>query len=318
MIDQLAIDNADKNIVYVDHDWPTPTPIRWEVIRHTEEGMGLTWAMVESGQMYSRGVETPEEAIEKYTAMSNYAMAKEALADIKADYYVQDGMVYFKVTVTNLSEVTLSNENNGFVHAFIKETGYKHPTNTSHNAARGVGMTRIESLAIDATGIYYVAFPHRDVNDWENVEAYAFVDYQTEPNGVYNQLNAAKATEVEPVEANITVSPAKTHILAPIGYETLRDVELTVTADEGVEWTVTANQPWVSIDIPEGKGETMVKLSFDKTLIHNGENSVTLYVKDNESDAFAFAQVSIWVEYDTGGWEKMIFPRIYFPVLNTK
>ena len=316
MIDQLAIDYADKNIVYVDHDWPNPAPTRWDVIRFTEEGMGLTWAMVESGEKHSRGVETPEEAIEKYTAMTEYAIAKEALADVKAEYYIKEGMAYFKVDVKNLSDVTLNTENNAAVHVFIKETGYQHATNTSHHAARGVGMARITSLAPNEEGVYYAAFPLRYIHNMENISAYAFVDYQTAPGAVYNQLNAAKATEVEPVEATISVTPAVSHILAPFGYETLRDIELTVSASEGVEWTASTNQDWVQL--PSTKGDEPFVLSFDKSKIHVGENKATVYFKDNNSDAFAIAQVSIWVEYDTGGWEKMIFPRIYFPMLATQ
>lgn len=292
---------------------------RWEIIKLTEEGMGLTWAMVDSGQMYSRGASTDEEAIAKYTAMSNYAMEQEALADVKAEYYIKDNMAYFKVTVTNLSEVTLSPENNAGVHAIIKEAGYQHPQNTSVHAARGAGMLAIENLAPNETATYDIAFPLKYINDLENVVAVALVDYQTEPDGIFDQLNAAIGTPVEPVEATLAVSPASTTRLMPFEIEEVHPIQLTVTAGEGVEWTVTANQPWVTINPVEGvEGETPVTVSIDPEALLGGENQVQLYFWDDESGTYATAHISVIVEYQGVEWDYLFFRRMHFPLVGTK
>lgn len=319
MINQLAIDNADKNIVYIDYSYRNPVLSRWEIIKHTEEGMGLTWAMVDSGQKYSRGASTDEEAIEKYTAMSNYAMEQEALADVKAEYYIEENMAYFKVTVTNLSEVTLSTENNAGVHAIIKEVGYQHPRNTSLHAARGVGMAAIESLEPNETATYHIAFPLKYINDMENVVAVALVDYQTEPDGLFDQLNAAIGTLVEPVEKTITVSPASTTLLKPFLLEEVAPVQLTVNADEGVEWEVAANQPWVTITPVEGtEGESMVTVSIDNEALLGGENQVQLYFWDMVGGSYATAHISVIVEYQGESWDYLFFPRMYIPLVATQ
>ena len=319
VINQLAIDNADKNIVYIDYSYRNPVLSRWEVIKHTEEGMGLTWAMVDSGQKYSRGASTDEEAIEKYTAMSNYAMEQEALADVKAEYYIKDNMAYFKVTVTNLSEVTLSPENNAGVHAIIKEAGYQHSRHTSLHAARGVGMEAIESLEPNETATYHIAFPLKYIHDMDNIVAVALVDYQTAPDGIFDQLNAAIGTAVDPVDATLTVSPASTTLLMPFGREEVDPIQLTVNAGEGVEWTVTANQPWVTIDPVEGvEGETPVTVSIDPEALLGGENQVQLYFWDADSGTYATAHISVIVEYQGESWDYLFFPRMYIPLLETK
>ena len=292
---------------------------RWEVIKHTEEGMGLTWAMVDSGQKYSRGASTDEEAIEKYTAMSNYAMEQEALAEVKADYYIVENMAYFKVTVTNLSEITLSKENNAAVHAIIKEAGYQHPQNTSKHAARGAGMLAIDSLVPNETATYEIAFPLKYISDLDNVVAVALVDYQTAPDGIYDQLNAAIGTLVEPVDATIMVSPASTTILKPYEVEKVPTIQLTVNANEGVEWTVAANQPWVTISPLEGgEGEVKVTVTVDDAALLGGENQVQLYFRDAESGTYGTAHISVIVEYQGEMWDFLEFERIYFPILATQ
>ncbi len=85
MIDQLAIDYAERNIVFVDYtmDWggiPNPVLYRYEVIERTEPGWGgLTWAMIDSGQRYSRGAETHDEAVENTLQWWNTASLRKRL-----------------------------------------------------------------------------------------------------------------------------------------------------------------------------------------------------------------------------------------------
>lgn len=313
MIDQLAIDYADSNIVFVDYTMnyniPNPVLYRWEVIQRTEPGWGLTWTMVDSGQMYSRGVETTEEAIEEYTAMVEYAIAQEALADISADYWVIDDTAYFKVTVQNLSGVDFSQENIARVYAFVKETGIQYEdTNTTHHASRGEGMTLIQSLPDQETGTFYVSVPLREITDWNNVSAYAFVDYETAPGGLFLQVNATQATKIDKT-ATITVDP--TRINKTIANNTVRIEPQTfqVIADPELAWQIDSNRSWISLDVTEGVGPAEITFEITPYTLVQGNNRATLLVRDINSDSVTSVEIDILVV-------KFKSLTLYFPTIN--
>jgi len=300
VIDQLAIDYADKNIVFVDYtmDYNIPNPVlyRWEVIQRTEPDWGLTWTMVDSGQRHSRGVETDEEAIEKYTAMVEYGIAQEALADIDAQYWVIGDTAFFKVTVQNLSGVNLSEANTARVYAFVKETGIQYEdTNTTHHASRGEGMTLIHGLADQETGTYYVSVPLREITDWNNVGAYAFVDYETSAGGLFQQLNAAKATKIE-FDPAITVTPTRINLTIPDNLTEIPAQTITIDAGAELAWEAETNRSWLSIDITEGVGAGEIVLNINPFTLRKGNNRATLLVKDINSDSFDSVEIDILVQ----------------------
>ena len=300
MIDQLAIDYADRNIVFVDYtmDYGIPNPVlyRWEVIERTEPGMGLTWAMVDSGQKYSRGVESSEEALEKYTAMVEFGIAQDALADISAQYWVIGDTAYFKVTVQNLSGVKLSQANTARVYAFVKETGIQYEdTNTTHHASRGKGMTLIPDLADQETGTYYVSVPLRQITDWNNVGAYAFVDYETSNGGLFLQLNAAKATKIE-LEPTLTVGPTRINLTILDNLTEIPPQDIRILAGSELAWVTETNRSWISVDVNEGVGPAGLVLNIDTFTLRKGNNRATLLVKDLASDSFASVEIDVLVE----------------------
>jgi hypothetical protein len=300
VIDQLAIDYADKNIVFVDYTMnyaiPNPVLYRYEVIERTEPGWGLTWTMVDSGQRYSRGVETEEEAVEKYTAMVEYGIAQEALADISAQYWVIDDTAFFKVTVQNLSGVKLSQANTARVYAFVKETGIQYEdTNTTHHASRGEGMTLIPDLADQETGTYYVSVPLRQITDWNNVSAYAFVDYETSKGGLFKQLNATEATKID-IEPTLTVGPTRINLTIPDNLTEIPPQDIRILAGTELAWVTETNRSWISVDVNEGVGPAGLVLYIDTFTLRKGNNRATLLVKDLASDSFASVEIDVLVE----------------------
>ena len=177
-------------------DYPTPE-FRWEIIQATEEGLGLTWAVVDSGRMYNRGAETIEEAEEAFTEMLESALARPAQAEIHALWEREGDSVKVIVTVKNTSTITLSLANNAAVHAIVKEPNTVRPNHTTINPGLDSGRAMIENLAPGETGTFSITVPNLDPISWDNVQVVVLVDYQVAPNSHYDQLQARFAFEVK-------------------------------------------------------------------------------------------------------------------------
>lgn len=204
MINQFAEDYSDQPVVFIDYrysmadppEYPTPE-FRWEIIRATEEGLGLTWAVVDSGRMYNRGAETIEEAEEAFTEMLESALARPAEAEMHALWERVGDSVNVIVTVKNNSTITLSLANNAAVHAIVKEPNTVRPNHTTINPGLDSGRAIIESLAPGETGTFSITVPNLDPINWDNVQVVVLVDYQVEPGSHYDQLQARFASEVK-------------------------------------------------------------------------------------------------------------------------
>ncbi len=204
MINQFAKDYSDKPVVFIDYrysmadppEYPTPE-FRWEIIRATEEGLGLTWAVVDSGRMYNRGAETTEDAVEAFTEMLESALDRPAEAEMHALWERVGDSVNVIVTVKNTSTITLSLANNAAVHAIVKEPNTERPHHTTINPGLDSGRAKIESLAPGETGTFTITVPNLDPINWENVQVVVLVDYQVEPGSHYDQLQAQFAKEVK-------------------------------------------------------------------------------------------------------------------------
>ncbi len=204
MINQLAVDYSNKPVVFIDYryslnippDYPTPE-FRWEIIQATEEGLGLTWAIVDSGRMHNRGAETTEEAEEAFTEMLESALARPAEAEIHALWEIEGDSINVIATVKNNSTTTLSLANNAAVHAIVKEPNTIRPNHTTINPGLDSGRAKIENLAPGETGTFYITVPNLDPINWENVQVIVLVDYQVTPGSHYDQLQATFATEVK-------------------------------------------------------------------------------------------------------------------------
>jgi len=204
VINQFAEDYSDQPVVFIDYrysmadppEYPTPE-FRWEIIRATEEGLGLTWAVVDSGRMYNRGAETIEEAEEAFTEMLESALARPAEAEMHALWERVGDSVNVIVTVKNNSTITLSLANNAAVHAIVKEPNTVRPNHTTINPGLDSGRAIIESLAPGETGTFSITVPNLDPINWDNVQVVVLVDYQVEPGSHYDQLQARFASEVK-------------------------------------------------------------------------------------------------------------------------
>lgn len=210
MINQLAEEYADESVVFLDYHYdmalddgiPTyfPPEARWHVIQASEEGLGLTWAVVDSGRLHHRGAEETSVAYDTYTEMIDDALALPARAALKASWWRSGNSVIVVATVTNNSEITLSPENNAGVHAIVKEPYAVYDTHTTIHPGLNGAMAQIPDLAPGETGTYLIVVPDIYPMDWEVLELIVLVDYQTAPGLKYDQLQAVFA---EPVTQSI-------------------------------------------------------------------------------------------------------------------
>ena len=203
MINQLAEDYANQPVVFLDYHYdlamddgiPTyfPPEARWNVIQASEEGLGLTWAVVDSGRLHHRGAETEGEAVAAYVTMIDDALAQPARAALTASWWRSGNFVIVLATVTNNSEITLSPENNAGVHAIVKEPYDVYDTHTTIHPGLNGAIAQIPDLVPGETGTYLIVIPDIDPYDWENLEFIVLVDYQTAPGLKFDQLQAVFA-----------------------------------------------------------------------------------------------------------------------------
>ena len=198
--------------------------------------------MVDSGQAYSRGAETPEEAYSKYKAMIEFALPRPALANITSYYWREGSTIHVTGTVTNNSTVTLSAMNLAGFSATVKWPGPRLPFHVTNQAALYSATTSIEYLEPGETGTYQVSVPISDQNvNWEEIEVYTMVDYETAPGAIFDQLQAARATEVPILERSTPYN--QFHLLIPAEQTVIEDLKSVIQGTAGTRWTAA----WIKL-----------------------------------------------------------------------
>ena len=248
MIDQLAEEYSNQPVVVVDYHFSIDVPplfdppqARWEVIQATEEGLGLTWTVVDSGRLYHRGAETTEEAYTAYTTMIDDALAQPATAEITAYWWLDGSTVKIGAIVTNNSTVTLSTENNAGVYGIVKENGVRYETHTTEHPGLNAAKTLITNLEPGQTDMFEIVVPDINPTDWDKVEVIVLVDYQTAPEAHYEQLQAAIATQA-------LYAQPKLHTWFLDESETLvPEFTSAIMGNPGLTWHAISDQIWLEV-----------------------------------------------------------------------
>ncbi len=121
--------------------------------------------------------------------MIDAALPRPALDNITAQYWREGSTIHVTGTVTNNSEVTLSAMNLAGFSATVKWPGPRLPFHVTNQAALYSATTSIEYLEPGETGTYQVSVPISDQNvNWEQIEVYTMVDYETAPGAIFDQL----------------------------------------------------------------------------------------------------------------------------------
>lgn len=313
MIDQLAQEYSNQPVVVVDYHFDIAVPplfnppqARWEVIQATEEGLGLTWAVVDSGRLYHRGAETPEVAYTAYTTMINDALAQPATAEIYAYWWLEGSTVKINAVVTNNSTITLSTENNAGVYGIVKENGVRYETHTTEHPGLNATKTAISNLAPGATDMFEIEVPDINPTDWDKVEVIVLVDYQTAPEAHYEQLQAAIATQALASQPNFhSYFLDETETFVP-------DFTSTITGNAGLHWNAASDQTWLVLDSISGLvDDTIVMTTVGASLV-SGWNTAIVTISDDSDTYSADVNVSI---YKASPGE--VINRIYLPVVTS-
>lgn len=311
MIDQLAQEYSNQPVVIVDYHFSIDVPplfnppqARWEVIQATEEGLGLTWTVVDSGRLYHRGAETTEEAYTAYTTMIDDALAQPATAEIYAYWWLDGSSVKINAVVTNNSTITLSTENNAGVYGIVKENGVRYETHTTEHPGLNAAKTAITNLAPGATDMFEIEIPDINPTDWDKVEVIVLVDYQTAPAAHYEQLQAVIATKA-------LYAQPKLHTWFLDEGDTLVPVFTSaIMGNPGLNWHALSDQVWLSLDPLSGVVGNSLEMTTDGDSLNPGWNLANVTITDS-SDTFT-TEVTVSIYKASPG---EVINRIYLPVV---
>lgn len=311
MIDQLAQEYANQPVVIVDYhfsiDIPplfNPPQARWDVIQATEEGLGLTWVVVDSGRLYHRGAETTEEAYNAYTTMINDALAQPATADIDAFWWLDGNTVKIRAIVTNNSSITLSTGNNAGVYGIVKENGVRYETHTTEHPGLNATKTPILNLAPGETDLFEIEVPDINPTDWDKVEVIVLVDYQTAPTEHYEQLQAAIASQA------LYAQPKLHTWFLDEGDNSVPEFSSTILGNAGMNWNAVSDQIWLDVDATSGLVGDSVHLTTTGAAMNPGWNTAVVTFTDSSDTFSAYVTVNI---YKASPGE--VINRIYLPVI---
>jgi hypothetical protein len=253
--------------------------------------------MVDSGQAYSRGAETPEEAYTKYKAMIDAALPRPALANITAQYWREGSTIHVTGTVTNNSEVTLSAMNLAGFSATVKWPGPRLPFHVTNQAALYSATTSIEYLEPGETGTYQVSVPISDQNvNWEQIEVYTMVDYETAPGAIFDQLQAARATEIAD-PGTINAQPNQFHLLIPAEQTVIEDLKSVIQGTAGTRWTASVDESWLTLDKTSGYTGDTITLSINRSALTEGWQDAIVRVTPGIGNDITSIYVRIYLGY---------------------
>lgn len=282
MINQLADEYSNSPVVFVDYHFSMAVPpdflppqSRWEVIQATEPGLGLTWAVVDSGRLHHRGAETTEVAYNAYKAMIEDSLAQPARAEINAYWWKDGDTVSVSATVVNNSSLTLSAANNAGVYAIVKEKGVRYDNYTTVHPGLDAEKTAITNLGPGETDTFRIDVPGINPSNWNKVQVIVLVDYQVSVAGVYDQLQAAFATPALWAQPSDFV-----HFLD----DDATDVPVfssNVIGNAGVTWTSSSDQIWLTADRAAGAVGESVSLVADGSSMAPGWNVGVITLEDS-------------------------------------
>jgi len=312
VINQLAQQYSNQPVVFVDYHYSMEVPqaylppeSRWEVIQATEEGLGLTWAVVDSGRLHHRGAETTAEAYNAYTTMIDDALSQPATAEINAAWGRIDNTVVITATVTNNSAITLSTANNAGVYGIVKENGVQYEDYTTLHPGLNAAKEGIGSLEPGDTVTYTINVPDINPTDWSKVEVIVLVDYQTAPDAAYNQLQATIATPAiwaEPNDFLYFIDDDQSYV---------PNSTTTITGYEGLFWSASSIQPWLALSTFSGASGDTITMFVNGDSLNPGWNIGVMTV--TESNRLYTFDVTLRI-YKASPGETI--NRIYLPVIN--
>lgn len=241
MVDQLAVEYADRPVVFLEDNVDTPLGRRrdrWWAGYGSGGSVYLPLMMASSGHRVSTGSVSFHTV---YSGIVDNELARPPQADVEAYAARVGNAMRIWVRMVNRSAATLSAAANGATaHAVVWEDKTVHITARTVRAApfaevaQAVAPGQVFAAVLDTPTLSGV--------DWSKLHAVAFVDYRPAgATGAYDMLQAALAV---PPELGVTPDElaATSGDLAPDG--TLGTVALS--GPHVLSWSVAANALWLT------------------------------------------------------------------------
>jgi hypothetical protein len=188
VVDQLAVQYADQNVLFIEQDVDMPVGGRMD---RWWRGWGvggtvyLPLSMVDSGHQVTQGA---EEWSSVFAAMVDASLLRDAAARLEVATERIGNVVRFDIDLTNLSGTTLAAATNG---ATVTAMIYKDTAKaSSKRVVKAAATAPVLELANGATGEYMIAVAAADV-DWDDARWVVIADYQPAgANQPYDTLQA--------------------------------------------------------------------------------------------------------------------------------
>jgi hypothetical protein len=241
VVDQLAVEYADRPVVFLEDNVDTPLGSRrdrWWAGYGSGGSVYLPLVMASSGHRVSTGSVSFHTV---YAGIVDGELVRPPQAEVEAYATRVGNALRIWVRIVNGSAATLSAAANGAtVHAIVWEDRKVHVTSRTVRAAPFVEIA--PGVAPGAPFTAVLDTPALSGVDWSKLHAVALVDYRPAgATGAYDMLQAALARPPELGVTPVELASAASD-LAPDG--TLGTVALS--GPHVLSWTVAANALWLT------------------------------------------------------------------------
>jgi len=189
VVDQLAGEYADDPVVFIEYDVDNPAGnrvSRWWAAWGSGGSVYLPLIMVDSGNQISNG---SVAFAQRYRSMVDAALQRPASARLEVSRERVGSSFHFDISLTNLSDVTLSSANSASLHVIVYEEAHVGDTDRWVRAAT---FRSISNLEPEATASFTVEIAPQGVVDWDKVHSVVIADYRPGgASGAYDTLQAA-------------------------------------------------------------------------------------------------------------------------------
>jgi hypothetical protein len=282
VVDQLAVEYADKPVVFLEDNVDAPLgrrSDRWWAGYGAGGSVYLPLVMASSGHRVSNG-SVNFRAV--YSGIVNYELERPAQAVIETYARRLGDAMRVYVRLVNLSSATLlAAANAATVHAIVWEDRKVHVTSRGVRAAPFREIS--PALAPGETLAVVLETPVLAGVDWSKLHAVSFVDYR--PGGAAGAFDMLQAALASPAE--LTVSP--TEIAATSG-ELAADGTLGTVALSGphvLVWSVASDALWLTASPGTGAVPGTATVTVVRELLPFGVSEGTLTFTASSADGLA-------------------------------
>ncbi|NWG20513.1 MAG: hypothetical protein HXY39_09305 [Chloroflexi bacterium] len=266
VLDQLATEYAAQPVVILEYDVdnaPSDRYNRWWIAHGYSGVVSLPMAMVGSGRLFADGAVWRDFA-GAYRQMINDELSRPPQAALSGAAERIGDQLRFTVSVTNLSNVTLSWDNAATVHVLVYEE--RQIALTGRYVRAAPVRTLQQPLAPGASTTVVLETEPLTGVQWDALRFVALIDYRPGgTSGAYEQLQAATL----PL-ARLASEP--TEVTAFVDTSATGDppVQLKIFAPPGETWAADEQSGWLAVSPSSGVNGDSLIITIQLTSLSNG------------------------------------------------